>query len=108
MIRLGPHGREFCLNESRAAGEMVSVSPVVIVPKDQLPREHALWAYAFHWDDHCYALPLGELTIAKHSDDPNTYVVRVPSSNGPWVGLRAIRDIPAGEAITHKYREVWF
>src|SRR5687767_7607353 len=86
-------------------GDVVEVSPVVVIPARQWPRLRGTLVerYVFAWGprDRLNAIPLGLGGVFNHSDDPN--LDWEPNERDESITFRARRDIAAGEQLTINY-----
>ena len=121
-------GAALLIEIKHSLGRGRGVFAATAIPKDSIietsavlmldAREQELIAqtqvddYLFSWDDpeapqHDQAMVLGRLSMANHSEQPNTVVRRHYAERlMEWV---AMRDIAAGEELTFRYRcELWF
>ena len=109
-------GRGVCSTEPLRRGQVVEVSPVVVIPKVEWRRLRGTLVerYVFAWgrNGKLNALPLGLGGVFNHSDDPN--LDWRPNHREQTLIFRARRDIPAGEQLTIDYgwtaeeRRRWF
>ena len=101
-------GRCVFAGESVTKGSVVDTNPALIFPHWQtVEMKPPLQNYPFGWDGDFDCIPLGSLTLANHSEEPNTELSR--DFANLLIRLVAIRDIEAGEEITYHYRvPLWF
>jgi SET domain-containing protein len=101
-------GRGVFAERAFARGELVERMPVIVVPGNQweLLEQTALRDYYFAWGAEA-AVPVGFAMIYNHSAHPNVRVIRrMPEG---VVEIVALRDISAGEELTHNYQcPPWF
>lgn len=110
-------GRGVFATRDIAAGEVIEVAPVVIVPPEQVERIYGtvLEFYVFDWyeDATAFAIALGTASLYNHSYLPNVrYGKRFDEG---LIEFRALRDIRAGEELVSNYNgdpndrsPVWF
>lgn len=104
-----PKGRGVFSCRRFVRGELIERSPVIVMPLDQytLLEQTALKDYYFDWGEHACAVPLGLSVLYNHSESPNAAVLRYLDL--ALVEFVALRDIEAGEEITHRYAcPPWF
>jgi SET domain-containing protein len=101
-------GRCLFARENIAKGESIDTNPVILFPHWQtLGLKDPLQSYPFAWDKDFDCIPLGSVTIANHSDDPNAFTQR--DFGNLLLRLVALRDIEVGEEITYDYKvPLWF
>ena len=109
------HGRGVFAAEDIAAGAVVELCPVIVLPAADRDRIHAshLHDYYFLWEpEGCVAIALGYGSLYNHADDPNAdYEMYIPERE---LLIRAQRDIRAGEEICIDYTDgqdrstLWF
>lgn len=95
-------------------GAVIERSPVVVAPCNDFEAKHGretvIDHYLLTWpekgEDKEYAVGLGYLMLYNHSSRPNA--VFRNSYKYREVEVVALRDIEAGEEITHDYGGVWF
>lgn len=106
-------------SRSIRAGEIIEVCPVIVFTGKSVPSsgKMGLGPYVFDWREvskkrsnlwHPRAIALGYGSLYEHSNrQPNAYVERNGQYNGysGTIVFRALREIDAGEKITHNYRE---
>ncbi len=93
-------------------GEIIEVSPVVTVSKENVIESgEAPDGYLLDWDDetegeeHC--MPLGYIMLYNHSDKPTMALENDMVEY--TITARAARDIKAGEELTWNYScDIWF
>ena len=93
-------------------GEVVEISPVVIVPATSIPDDgEAPDGYVLDWDpetegeEHC--MPLGYIMMYNHSNEPNLMLEN--DMEELTITAFANRAIKAGEELTWNYAcELWF
>jgi SET domain-containing protein len=89
------------------AGTLLFSDPVMLVPEDLCPPGSFLDAIVFRWSavvggtPGLCAIALGVGTVLNHSDSPN--VVASFGRDPDRVDFHALRDIEAGEQLTHDY-----
>lgn len=95
-------------------GAILERSPVVVAPVADFEAAHGemtvLDNYLLTWEekgpDIEYAVGLGYLMLYNHSSRPNAeFRYNYPARE---IEVIALRDIPAGEEITHNYGGTWF
>lgn len=95
-------------------GAVLERSPVVVAPVADFEAAHGemtvLDNYLLTWEekgpDIEYAVGLGYLMLYNHSRRPNAeFRYNYPARE---IEVIALRDIPAGEEITHDYGGTWF
>ena len=111
LLSIAPiKGKGRCLftRESITKGESIDTNPVILFPHWQtLGLKEPLQSYPFAWDKDFDCIPLGSVTIANHSADPNAFTQR--DYGNLLLRLVALRDIEAGEEITYDYKvPLWF
>jgi uncharacterized protein len=110
-------GRGVVAGRAYRKGEVIDVSPVLVIPGDQwrLIEQTMLVDYCFRWGEHDgdAALALGVCQLCNHSYEPNARYSR--SLERRIIRFEALRDIEHGEEITVNYNgrpdestEVWF
>lgn len=93
-------------------GEVIEVSPVVVVAKGNIKENgDAPDGYLLEWDTDTpgeeYAMPLGYVMLYNHSAEP-TLEIESDMENYTMT-VKAARAIKAGEELTWNYRcELWF
>jgi SET domain-containing protein len=114
-VRSGPErGRGVFARQAIAAGTIVEMAPVIIVPAVECATldRTILHDYYFHWDgdpdgDGRGALALGFVSLCNHSTRPRARVDR--NFTRCTLDLVAIADIEPGAEITIDYGcELWF
>ncbi len=109
-------GRGVFTAQPIAAGNLLEICPVIVLPPEDLPRVHAtrLHDYYFLWgNDGATAIALGFGSLYNHSSQPNAdYEMHLADES---IHIRSIADIPAGAEITMHYTdggrkqtELWF
>ncbi|TIL44422.1 SET domain-containing protein-lysine N-methyltransferase [Mesorhizobium sp.] len=48
----------------------------------------------------------GLISIVNHSSNPNSQIVWTDEDTGTWASIVALKDIEAGEEITHRYANI--
>ncbi len=95
-------------------GAILERSPVVVAPAADFDAAHGQMTvidnYLLTWEekgaDKEYAVGLGYLMLYNHSKRPNAeFRYNYPARE---IEVIALRDIPAGEEITHNYGGTWF
>jgi SET domain-containing protein len=109
--RVSGKGRGVFTDEFIEAGELVESCPTITIPKRDLNSEvhTTLDDYYFDWNERTgsKALALGYGALYNHSCKPNVECVQRPRKR--CIDFYALRDIEAGEELTHVYNdEVWF
>jgi len=93
-----------------AAGAVIEMAPVIIVPAAECPLldRTILHDYYFHWDgDTSGAVPLGLVALCNHSRRPRARVRRNLAQC--TLDLVALVPIAAGEEVTIDYNcPLWF
>jgi SET domain-containing protein len=107
-------GRGVFALEAIAAGDVVEICPVIVIPADEL--EHldrtALRDHWYGWgDDGDGAVAMGHASFYNHADDPSCDYTAHDTLDA--LVIRARRDIAAGEELTIDYTgdgetELWF
>ena len=84
-------------------GEVIEQAPVLVLREDEyeLLNHTVLRDYYYAWGDDACAIPLGLSMLYNYSDHPNAQTIR-DTQNGT-ITFVAIRDIDAGEEISHRY-----
>jgi SET domain-containing protein len=85
--------------------ETVEMCPYVILDEGQIEDTSILQDYLFgtpYEDEDCLLAPLGYAMLYNHSDNPNAEWT-VEENEVDFVRFFALRDIQAGEEITHDY-----
>lgn len=107
-------GRGVIATRSAKKGTVLERSPVIVAPVGDFNAKHgrdvALEHYLLVWDekgeDKEYAVGLGYLMLYNHSSNPNAeFRYRYAKRE---IEMIALRDIKAGEEITHDYGGTWF
>jgi hypothetical protein len=62
--------------------------------------------YIIGWDSNFVCLPLGNIGMYNHSDDPNCEFIQMKETSS--VGVVSIKKIKAGEELTVSYGSEWF
>jgi uncharacterized protein len=92
-----------------AAGEVLEVCPVVVVPADEVEvfDDGALYGYCFWWPRGRRALAFGYGSLYNHAQEPNAeFNLRVAAGE---IEFKATRDIEAGDEVTVSYGDdLWF
>lgn len=95
-------GRGLFTTRAVVAGEVLDVSPVLVIPADQ--RRHldrtALSGHYWDWDGDA-AVALGLISFTNHAELPNAYWER--DDDGPSLVLVAARDLGPGEEVLAHY-----
>ncbi|MFA4835435.1 MAG: SET domain-containing protein [Dehalococcoidia bacterium] len=102
-------GRGVFTKRRFAKGEVIELAHVIVLTEDpwELLNQTTMGDYYFSWGESACAIALGFGSLYNHSDEPNSETVRYIDS--ATIEFVAIRDIEAGEEITHKYQcPVWF
>jgi SET domain-containing protein len=101
-------GRCVFAAEDIGKGGVIDTNPVLLFPHWQtVEMKPPLQNYPFGWDGDFDCIPLGSLTLANHSEAPNTELKR--DFANLLIRLVALRDIETGEEITYHYRvPLWF
>ena len=109
-------GRGVCSTEPIRRGQVVEVSPVIVIPPAEWKRLRGtlIERYVFAWGrgGRLNAMPLGLGGVFNHADDPN--LDWRPSPRLESLIFRARRDIAAGQQLTIDYgwteaeRRRWF
>jgi SET domain-containing protein len=117
-VVVGPsavHGRGVFATEPIPAGGMIEVSPVLIVPAEEVAAlsQTVLCGYYFSWPGGGVGLALGSGSLYNHSYNANAQVAMNRAEH--IISFCAVRPIAAGEEITINYngdptdgRPVWF
>lgn len=106
----GVDGKGRCVfaGEAIAEGQTIDTNCVLTFPQWQAEElKPPLQFYPFEWDKDFVCIPLGSLSLANHSSDPNAFLQR----DGANFQMRLVakRDIEAGEEITYDYKvPLWF
>lgn len=96
-------------------GEIVEMSPVVVIPAEQVEflDKTILGNYYYDWEDKAAAIAFGLVSLFNHSYHPNTYYVKKFAERE--VEYIAYRDIEVGEEITANFNgspddqsPIWF
>lgn len=95
-------GRGVFARQPLAAGALIEVAPVIIVPIGQWEgmERTVLFDYFFAWGEHS-ALALGYGSLYNHSYVPNARFVKNLAAD--LIEFFALRDIKAGEEILINY-----
>ncbi|MFN8278506.1 MAG: SET domain-containing protein-lysine N-methyltransferase [Chitinophagales bacterium] len=110
-------GRGVFTNEPIAAGTLVEIAPVIVLPeKDKaLIDQTYLYNYYFLWNEapQTYAIALGNVSVYNHAAHCNCEYLTYYEDE--VVHIVALRDIEAGEELTINYHgepgstdPVWF
>lgn len=88
-----------------SAGDVIEVSPVIVIPRSELPIIHktVLHDYYFLWghEHEMAAIALGYGSLYNHATFPNaTFILDVENKT---IDIEAIKDIQPGEEITLNY-----
>lgn len=105
-------GRGVFARQDIAKGEVIEVSPVIIVAEKDVPDDGgAPDGYLLDWEpetegqEHC--MPLGYIMLYNHSKDENLYLEN--DHDAMTITSYASRDIKAGEELLWDYScEIWF
>lgn len=106
-------GRGVFTDQPIRKGAIVEVCPVIPLsaPDWKLIQDTVLRYHAFDWPDNPYGvscITLGLGSIINHSENPNSeWTTQIKQRT---ITFRAVRDIKAGEEITHDYKwapEMW-
>lgn len=100
-----------------AAGELIEVAPVIVVPASEVERIYGtvLELYVFDWfeDASAFAVALGTASIYNHSYAPNVRYHKRFCDN--FIEFRTLRDVAAGEELVSNYNgdpndrsPIWF
>jgi len=93
-------------------GEVIEVSPVITVSKDNVQENgEAPDGYLLQWDEESegeeFCMPLGYVMLYNHS--PNPTLDMENDMENYVITVKAARDIRAGEELTWDYScELWF
>ncbi|MFN7116155.1 MAG: SET domain-containing protein [Saprospiraceae bacterium] len=111
------NGRGVFTSEPIAAGTLIEICPVIILPKEDLPVIHQTYLhdYYFFWgegEDQC-AIALGFGSLYNHAYDANAeYILDLDENT---IDFYSVKDIEAGAEITVNYNgfpddttPVWF
>lgn len=107
-------GRGVFATEAVAAGEVVEICPVIVVPADQIDALNAT-SLADHWygwgDDGDAAVAMGHGSFYNHDDDPTCEYEAHETIDA--LVIRARRDVRPGDELTIDYtgggtNELWF
>ena len=112
-------GRGRCVFARRkiAAGELIELAPVIVIPKKQWPsvKKTILEDYAFDWgrNDELSVIALGYVSIYAHSYSPNAKLEQL--TNEQIMEVTALKAIEPGQEITINYNgdpgnrdDLWF
>lgn len=107
-------GRGVIASRDAKKGTVLERSPVIVAPVGDFNAKHGrdvvLEHYLLIWEekgeDKEYAVGLGYLMLYNHSSKPNAeFRYRYAKRE---IEMVALRDIKAGEEITHDYGGTWF
>jgi SET domain-containing protein len=98
-------GRGVFAAEDILEGEVIEVSPVIVIPLDQVPflDQTVLESYYYAWENHLKsaAIALGHGSLYNHSYNPNArYEKRFDQST---IEFFSIRNIKKGQEIRVNY-----
>lgn len=114
----------FCLKDIKA-DETIEVAPVLIFPegetidvtktrlKDYAFRARAypekfLRSQSIEKPDETLCIPFGMTALCNHMVDPNAEYAFTIDDLYPYILLKSLRDIPAGQEISVTYGLTWF
>ena len=70
----GKHRYGMYCTEDIAAGSVIEICPIIIIPADQareIVRSHILYEYYFEWKKDSIAVALGYGSLYNHAENPN-------------------------------------
>ena len=111
----GKHRYGMYCTEDIAAGSVIEICPIIIIPADQareIVRSHILYEYYFEWKKDSIAVALGYGSLYNHAENPNAEFQ--PDYKNQYIIFTASRDIPSGTEILVAYHagnsneKVWF
>jgi len=111
----GKHRYGMFCTEDIAAGSVIEICPIIIIPADQareIVRSHILYEYYFEWKKDSIAVALGYGSLYNHAENPNCEFQ--PDYKNQYIIFTATRDIPSGTEILVDYHagnpheKVWF
>ena len=95
----------FALAPVPAGDIIVEETAVSLMPQRSAPAQD-MKTYCFSWDADTIAIPHGPIALTNHAAEANAEVIMGvdrTTARGPWVALRAVRDIGEGEEVTINY-----
>jgi SET domain-containing protein len=111
----GKHRFGMYCTEEIAAGSVIEICPVIIIPGEQakqIVRGYILYEYYFEWKKESIAIALGYGSIYNHASAPNAEFQ--PDYQHQYIIFKAVKDIPPGTEILVDYHagnpeeKVWF
>lgn len=97
------YGRGIFAEQDIARGELIEVSPVIIIRKEEWEKyleKTILYDYCFYWGEDL-AIALGYGSLFNHSYDPNAKYYNNKTNSS--IDFYAIKDIKKDEEITVNY-----
>lgn len=70
------------------------------------PEDLILDQYTIGWGENRVCIPLGNIGMYNHSDNPNCEFIKIEDKQS--VGIVTIRKVKAGEELTVSYGPTWF
>lgn len=70
------------------------------------PENLILDQYTIGWGENQVCVPLGNIGMYNHSDNPNCEFIKLEDKN--CVGMVTIKKVKAGEELTVSYGHTWF
>ncbi len=98
-------GRGLFATRNLRAGTVVDLSPVLLIPPDQVDvvDETVLRWYVFDWDGESTGVVLGRASMCNHSPDPNAELFLEDAESGPMAELVVTRSVRRGEELLIDY-----
>jgi len=96
-------GRGVFASRKFSQGEVIEQVPVLVLREDEyeLLNHTSLKDYYYAWGENACAIPLGLSMLYNYSDRPNATTIRDMQTG--MITFMALRDIEAGEEISHRY-----
>ena len=100
------HGRGLFAARNFVSGELITKTPAVCVPRQELPRGNVLWEYTFGHDETNWLIGLGAVSFINHNEHPNAEIIYNTATQE--IFLTATKPIREDDEIFIRYTEVWF
>jgi uncharacterized protein len=100
-------GRGVFCGEDIPEGSIIEVSPVIVLSKDEreILKPTLLRDYLFGWKDGNCCAALGYIAMYNHAYTANCEYFK--DYENCTIGIRAVRDIEAGEELSINYNGAW-